>query len=83
MQRRADHDHRMVSESAECGSELRGQVMHGCLSCVEVEAKPFVVPEHEQRLGVITLPLGISVEGLDSMEARRLFLSARRAGGAP
>ena len=58
----------------ECGHD-RVVGDDGCAAC-GVEDRPFIVPEHEQRLGVITLPFGITVEGLDSMEARRLFLSA-------
>ena len=57
----------------ECGGD-RVAGDDGCVSC-GFEEKPFIVPENEQRTGVITLPFGIAVSGLDSTEARRLFLS--------
>ena len=56
-----------------CGAD-RPASMSACIAC-GVESEPFVVREHEQRLGVIELPFGVTVEGLDSIEARRQFLS--------
>ena len=57
----------------ECGHD-RVVADDGCAACGS-EDRPFIVPEHEQRLGAITLPFGVTVSGLDSMEARRVFLS--------
>ena len=63
---------KVIGWCRECGQDRWDSA---CVCC-GVTSKPFIVPVHEQRLGVITLPLGITVEGLDSMEARRLFLSS-------
>ena len=57
-----------------CGFDrMAGDV--ACCAC-GVESKPFVVPAHERERGELTMPFGVLVTGLDTPEARRIFLGA-------
>ena len=57
----------------DCGHDHYGG--SACLVCGGASA-PFIVAPHECRSGVLTMPLGVVVSGLDTAEARRVFLSA-------
>ena len=56
----------------DCGHDHSGGP--ACLVCGGASA-PFIVAPHECRNGTLTMPLGIVVSGLDTPEARALFLS--------
>ena len=58
----------------ECGFDRMASDV-ACCAC-GVESKAFVVPAHERERGELTMPFGVLVTGLNSPEARRLFLSA-------
>ena len=58
----------------DCGFDrMAGDV--ACCAC-GVESKAFVVPAHERERGELTMPFGVVVTGLDTPEARRIFLGA-------
>ena len=55
-----------------CGHDHHGGP--ACQVC-GVEDRPFLVPAHEAEHGTVRMPFGIEVSGLDTPEARALFLS--------
>ena len=57
----------------ECGHD-RAADQDFCCACGS-ESKPFIVPEHERERGELELPFGLTVDGLDTIEGRRLFFS--------
>ena len=63
----------IIGWCTECGFDrFRGQ--RACCACGS-EAKPFIITPNEYQAGELTLPFGITVTGVDTMQGRRLFMS--------
>ena len=69
----------LIGFCVECGFD-RHSGQEACCACGS-EARPFFVLEHELKSGVLTLPFGLCVSGLDTMEGRKLFMSDEGQAG--
>ena len=67
-----DGDVRVLGWCRSCGHDHHGGEL--CPVC-GTDERPFFVVPGECRDGTLRLPFGMVVSGLDSIEARKLFLS--------
>ena len=65
---------RVIGWCRECGFDrMAGD--SGCAACGN-ESPAFIVAPHELERGELVMPFGVVVTGLDTIEGRRLFMSA-------